>query len=252
MAQFISKPVTIEAVWFQPGMHVPDWLLEDFQSGRATTFFREGRAFLELETANGKVIANQGDWIIREPSGKGCYPCKPDVFEAKYGPAPEASAKPGPDRVHQHQASLGSVQTEFISTKRVSAQPEIRDNAHGMRIIYADGYVSWCPLGVFQRDYQPIDGMSFGHALFALQHGAAKVARAGWNGKGMWLQLVKAENVIVSVQGHEVNQTGVRAMPGEPLVQLFPWIGMKTADDKFGPWLASQTDMLANDWQVVL
>ena len=29
------------------------------------------------------------------------------------------------------------------------------------------------------------------------------------------------------------------------------WIGMKTADDTFVPWLASQTDMLAEDWEVV-
>lgn len=30
-----------------------------------------------------------------------------------------------------------------------------------------------------------------------------------------------------------------------------PWIGMKTADNKFVPWLASQTDMLAEDWAVI-
>lgn len=33
--------------------------------------------------------------------------------------------------------------------------------------------------------------------------------------------------------------------------ELMPWIGMKTADGKFVPWLASQTDLLASDWSVV-
>ena len=33
--------------------------------------------------------------------------------------------------------------------------------------------------------------------------------------------------------------------------RTLPWIGMKTADDTFVPWLASQTDMLAEDWEVV-
>jgi hypothetical protein len=32
---------------------------------------------------------------------------------------------------------------------------------------------------------------------------------------------------------------------------LLPWIGMHTADNCFVPWLASQTDLLANDWNVV-
>lgn len=32
---------------------------------------------------------------------------------------------------------------------------------------------------------------------------------------------------------------------------LLPWIGMKTADNKFVPWLASQTDVLAEDWMIL-
>jgi hypothetical protein len=34
-------------------------------------------------------------------------------------------------------------------------------------------------------------------------------------------------------------------------IELLPWIGMKTADNKFVPWLASQTDILAEDWEIV-
>ena len=78
----------------------------------------------------------------------------------------------------------------------------------------------------------------FGTAVEALKQGA-RVAREGWNGKGMWLGLVDTGyyDVGCSVVG-EINV-------------LLPWIGMKTADNKFVPWLASQTDVLAEDWQIV-
>lgn len=78
----------------------------------------------------------------------------------------------------------------------------------------------------------------FGTAVAALKEGL-RVAREGWNGKGMWLGLVDTGyyDVGCSVVG-EINL-------------LLPWIGMKTADNKFVPWLASQTDVLAEDWQIV-
>jgi hypothetical protein len=76
-------------------------------------------------------------------------------------------------------------------------------------------------------------GLDFGGAVSALKMGR-RVYREGWNGKGMWLGLVK-EITLTSVEN------------GKPL----PWIGMKTADDHFVPWTASQTDMLAEDWRIV-
>ncbi|EUB33279.1 PF11195 family protein [Klebsiella sp. AS10] len=100
-----------------------------------------------------------------------------------------------------------------------------------------DGYVSWSPKEVFEKAYRPVSGLSFGLATGALKQGK-KVARAGWNGKGMWLKLVPAD--IADKVAFEYE-----ALDGAP------WIGMKTADDKFVPWLASQTDVLAEDWQVV-
>lgn len=88
--------------------------------------------------------------------------------------------------------------------------------------------------------------MNFGEALEALKQGE-KVARAGWNGKGMWLGLVSAENYMILKAPHGDGQD---TEDGE-CHGLLPWIGMKTADHKFVPWLASQTDMLAEDWIVV-
>ena len=92
-------------------------------------------------------------------------------------------------------------------------------------------------------------GMTFGLAIEELKAGK-KVARAGWNGKGMWLSLVvsihdiQREGTTLPVYRLTIDDAGTGAT-------ALPWIGMKTADNKFVPWLASQTDMLAEDWAVV-
>lgn len=80
--------------------------------------------------------------------------------------------------------------------------------------------------------------MTFGEALDALKAGK-RVARAGWNGKGMWLLLIKGWTVDV---GYETLLHGLLPIP---------WIGMNTATADFVPWLASQIDMLAEDWTEV-
>lgn len=72
--------------------------------------------------------------------------------------------------------------------------------------------------------------MNFGEALEKLQEGA-KVARDGWNGKGMWIKLQE---------------------PDENSKMDLPYIYMKTADGDLVPWLASQTDVLAEDWDFVV
>ena len=83
--------------------------------------------------------------------------------------------------------------------------------------------------------------MNFGAALEQLKNGF-KVQRIGWNGKGMWLAHVPADQ-------WGIGKTEIFDMNGPG--KMLPWIGMKTVDDKFVPWLASQTDILAEDWQLV-
>lgn len=71
--------------------------------------------------------------------------------------------------------------------------------------------------------------MNFGGAIVALKGGNI-VARSGWNGKGMWLKL---------------------QVPDPRSKMTLPYIYMKTAQDDLVPWLASQTDILADDWELV-
>lgn len=83
-------------------------------------------------------------------------------------------------------------------------------------------------------------GLSFGTAILMLEDGQ-RVCRAGWNGKGMWLKLIPRDDWTVSVN-HGADVAGLVGLP---------WIGMKTADGCFVPWLASQTDILAKDWMLL-
>ena len=113
------------------------------------------------------------------------------------------------------------------------------------------GYVSWSPKDVFEKAYRPMEGMTFGMAIEALKAGK-KVARAGWNGKGMWLSLscdgtreVAAENFWSPHNAEHARLNGGKAT-------VLPSITMKTASGEIlMGWLASQSDMLAEDWSIV-
>lgn len=85
--------------------------------------------------------------------------------------------------------------------------------------------------------------MDFGKALEALKEGK-KVARSGWNGKGMFLFLVQCSTF-------KVNRPPLLGIyPEGTEITYHAHIDMKTADNQIVPWLASQTDMLANDWEI--
>ena len=83
---------------------------------------------------------------------------------------------------------------------------------------------------------------TFGWAIERLKDGA-KVARRGWNGKGMFLFLVQGSTF-------KVNRPPLLGIyPEGTEINYHAHIDMKTADNNVVPWLASQTDMLAEDWE---
>ena len=84
--------------------------------------------------------------------------------------------------------------------------------------------------------------MTFGEALDAIK-GGARVCRRGWNGKGMFIFLVPGSTF-------EVNRPPLLGiyLPGT-IITYLPHIDMRTADGTVVPWLASQTDLLATDWE---
>jgi hypothetical protein len=136
---------------------------------------------------------------------------------------------------------------EYIGIKRIKAEPEQREGVDGYKVVYEDGYESWSPKEVFEKAYHESGKMSFSEALYALQCGA-KIARAGWNGKGMFLTLQQGSEVDGSLMRNE----NAKNFYGENKVKICPHIDMKAADGSYVVgWLASQTDMLSDDWCIV-
>lgn len=86
----------------------------------------------------------------------------------------------------------------------------------------------------------------FGAAIRMLKAGG-RVARVGWNGKGMWLSMTPGNTVKYENFWSEHNKEFALHQPGAQ-AEVLPYITMKTADNKIVPWLASQTDILAEDW----
>lgn len=147
---------------------------------------------------------------------------------------------------------------KYIGTKIIEAVPAIRKGGkvyeegqpipksmdpteEGYKVRYPDGYESWSPKDVFEDAYRPTDCMNFGLAIEAMKKGK-KVARRGWNGKNQHIELatrisyMTADGVFVNVE-HEAIGNKAIAFCGTSGVQM--------------GWLASQADMLADDWEIV-
>lgn len=156
---------------------------------------------------------------------------------------------------------------QFIGTKLVNAKPMSRVDYNlfrgwdlpadengadeGFLVEYVDGgkantpfyecYVSWSPKDVFERAYKSAAKFDFGEAVRRLKAGKL-VAREGWNGKGMFLLLVPGSTFAVS----RAPLLGI--FPEGTEINYLPHIDMRTATGEIVPWLASQSDVLCEDW----
>lgn len=150
--------------------------------------------------------------------------------------------------------------SSYIGTKISGAKPMNRQEYNDFRgwdlpadeegsdagyiVQYTDGYVSWSPASQFEEAYRKTEGMNFGLAIEAMKKGM-KVQRKGWNGKSINIFLVDRSIGIIekddsdfTMQEHIViDTTGLQT-------------DNEAAPKSIVPWLASQTDMLADDWQV--
>ena len=106
-----------------------------------------------------------------------------------------------------------------------------------------NGYVSWSPKDVFKNAYHKSGEMTFGDALVMLKAGK-QVARKGWNGKDQFVYLIKGNDLSKGLK------YGYGEYEGEPAIVSS--LAMKTTANQIQiGWLASQTDMLAEDWCVI-
>ena len=158
----------------------------------------------------------------------------------------------------------------YIGTKIVNATPMTRGDYNAYRgwtlpadengedagylVEYLDGdqsnhpnhvgYISWSPAEVFDRAYRPTIGLSFGLAIEALKLGD-RVARAGWNGKGMFVYLVP-ENACPAQTDAAKSHFGEGA-----LVPHNAYMAIKNVNNTVSTWVPSVNDVLSEDWQIV-
>lgn len=149
----------------------------------------------------------------------------------------------------------GKSMKKYIGIKFVEARPMTRNEFNALHEVrnqdsnvqcsnegyivrYEDGYISWSPKEIFEKAYRESYSFDFGIALEFLKRGL-KVARKGWNGKKMFLFLIN---------GAEWDLDFDVSLWGDTKA---PFIAMKTADYKIVPWVASQTDMLSDDWIII-
>lgn len=148
----------------------------------------------------------------------------------------------------------------YIGTKIIKARPMNRGEYNeyrgwtipanenpadaGYLVKYPDGYESWSPKRVFDKAYRLADGMNFGLALEAAKAGW-KIARKNWNGKGMYVFLADEVefHTAADISEFEGSADGVTVLPV---------LVLRNAQGDLCPgWLASQTDMLSDDWFIV-
>lgn len=158
---------------------------------------------------------------------------------------------------------------KFIGTKIVHAQPMTRFAYNQLRgwmvpadenpaddgylVEYQDGgkpnvpgyagYVSWSPKEQFENAYRSCSGVPFGLAMEALKLGKA-IARAGWNGAGMFVYLVAAN-------AYPATSRIAKAHFGTEPVPYNAYMALKGADGRVSTWAPSGTDAQADDWIIL-
>jgi hypothetical protein len=184
---------------------------------------------------------------------------KPITITSGYrGPQTNAAVGGVPDSAHVHGRACDFVCPEFGTAHEVASALVPFITLLGLDQLIFE-FDSWVHLGIAPLDMKPrgmaltIDGrgtrtgiadagkpaypvepeketaMNIGSAVAALKSGM-KVAREGWNGKGMYLELQR---------------------PDAHSKMTLPYVYMKTADGHLVPWLCSQSDLLGEDWVVV-
>jgi hypothetical protein len=117
-----------------------------------------------------------------------------------------------------------------------------------------EGYISWSPEDVFNNAYKASGEMSFGMAIEAAKRGH-KIARKGWNGKNMfvvYMEPLYLPPYNTTDTNRKVNDRTAKWIGEDKPLDCQAYFAMYNAQEQWIPgWLASQSDMLADDWVIV-
>lgn len=124
---------------------------------------------------------------------------------------------------------------KYIGVKVIEAEPMVAEKAYGKhgiddegyKVKYEDGYESWSPKDVFESAYRSTKGMTFGLAVEALKKGQ-RVALPFW-----------AKDVYISMQFRDEHSK---------MTHNYLYV-----TSRFGlvPWVATQIEILSEDWVIV-
>jgi hypothetical protein len=152
---------------------------------------------------------------------------------------------------------------KYVGTKQIEARPMTRGaynyyrgwpipsdedpNDNGYLIKYSDGYEHWSPEKQFDETYRPCDNMTFGIALEMLKKGF-RVARKGWNGKGMFVVFQKGYPEGIPCNKQTAEAWGISE--GD-LFKCNPYLQIRCVDGSHSMWVPSINDCLAEDWVII-
>lgn len=142
--------------------------------------------------------------------------------------------------------------TKYCFDEKLFARGEPQDDYFYL-VRYDDKYTSWLPKDAFEKGCSELETefsetFSFGTAIEALKQGL-KVARKGWNGKNMYLSL--QEGSLIPKERARSGAAKCLAEEGVEEIKILPHIDMRSAQGEcVVGWVASQTDMLAEDWMI--
>lgn len=148
------------------------------------------------------------------------------------------------------QAEPGTM-AEAVARKNGLPKEDFKENGNadkeGYIVQYPDGYVSWSPKKTFEEAYRRCDNMTFGLAIEALKKGK-RVARKGWNGKGLFVVYQKAYPDGIPCNKQTAEAWGINE--GD-LFKCDPYLQINTVDGSHSMWTPSIRDVLAEDWMIV-
>lgn len=248
--KFRKKPVEIEAVQFRTDTFIE---VMDFCPVAKGMHYDEekGQYYLTIPTLEGEMRASEGDYIIKGVKGE-FYPCKPDIFAQTYEPVEDSTKsmmfkqayealKQGAKIKRPHWRGFWTKENGTITMhcKDGSVIPflETEDIFVDLDNVVAE---DWKVVEDYDVKQLNITTFTFGEAISNLKRGK-KVARKGWNGKGQYIELatsisyVNTRSEIINVEHNDIGNKAI-AFVGTSGVQM--------------GWLASQSDMLAEDWIV--
>ncbi len=129
--------------------------------------------------------------------------------------------------------------------------PDSEREREGYLVVYENGYRSWSPKLTFEGAYRPIDGLlTFGLALEAVKKGY-KIARKGWNDKGMFVEYQKGYPQGIPSNAQTAKARGINE--GD-LFRCEPYLQIKITNSSYSiwaMWTPTINDCLAEDWYIV-